>query len=183
MSQIGREHGCGVIRPASLADQQLTAGHVAREDIGKIRVGEVNESDVRDRGRFVRAWSGDLTAHKRPHRSWTVRCPRDDREAIGCRGFVIRDHVLDRRWIKVAIGIAVEVEPASDLSIPIPLRKQVGGGISVAIAAKRDDAILEGAPCSRGQLSRQGRARVVGERTYRTPAGGRSPPSAWWSRP
>jgi hypothetical protein len=76
MSQIGREHGCGATRPASLADQQLAAGHVAREEIGKIRVSEVNERDVRDRGRFVRAWSGDLTAHKRPHRSWAVRCQR-----------------------------------------------------------------------------------------------------------
>ena len=63
---------------------------------------------------------------------------------IGCRGFVIRNHFLHRRWIELAIGIGVEVKPASDFSIPTPLGKQVGGGITVAITAKRDNAILEG---------------------------------------
>ena len=46
MGQIGREHGRGVIPPAGLADQQLAAGHVAREDIRKFRVGEVNERNM-----------------------------------------------------------------------------------------------------------------------------------------
>ena len=130
--------------PAGLSDQQFTAGHVARDNIGKLRVGEVNESKMRDRGRLARVRSSDLTSDERPRRSSAIRCPGNDRQAIGCRGFVIRNHFLDRRWIKLAVGFAVEVEPSPHFSIPGPLGKQVGCRISVAIAAKRDDAILEG---------------------------------------
>ncbi len=146
IGQVGREHGRGFVPTPSLMNQQFTAGHLAREDIGTLRVGEVDESDMRDRGRLVRVWSGDLAAHHRSPRSQTVRRSRDDREAIGRRGLVIRDHLLDRRRVELAIGIAVEVEPASDFGIPSSLGKQVGGRISVAVAAKRDDAILEDHP-------------------------------------
>ena len=115
---------------------------------------------------------------ERPHRSRTVRRPRDDREAIGCRGLVIGDHVLDRRRIELAIGIAVEVEPASDFGIPSSLGKQVGGRISVAIAAKRDDAILEGRLVF-GYGLRDGAGGAVSGRADRSRTRGRSPPSAW----